>query len=121
MQQVLSTNGLSGLILSSTNPERLASFYRDVLGIPLQLNKHGKLPAHWECDFNGVHFAILKESKTETGASNIVPSFAVEDINAFVEYHHLSMLHPIMSLGGGSYVASIADTDGNVIRLWMGN
>lgn len=121
MEQKEKVKGLSGLILSSTNPDRLATFYKNVLGVPLELNKHGNLPAHWECDFNGIHYAILKENKTDTGAGNIVPSFAVDDINIFVEQHDLPMLHPLMNLGGGSYVGSIADTDGNIVRLWMTN
>jgi len=29
------------------------------------------------------------------------------------------MLHPLMNLGDGNFVGSVADTDGNVVRLWM--
>jgi predicted enzyme related to lactoylglutathione lyase len=115
----LKVKGLTGLIMSSKNPEKLAQFYINVIGLPLQLNKHGNLPAHWECDFEGIHYAILKDNNTEIGSSNFVPSFVVDDINKFIEQHELAMLHPLMNLGEGSYVGSIADADGNVIRLWM--
>jgi predicted enzyme related to lactoylglutathione lyase len=114
----MKVQGLTGLIMSSTNPEKLAMFYKEVIGLPLELNKHGNLPKHWECDFSGIHYAILKHRKGGT-SSNFVPSFAVEDINVFVEQHGLSMLHPLMDLGGGSYVGSINDVDGNTVRLWM--
>jgi hypothetical protein len=53
------------------------------------------------------------------GSGNFVPSFEVEDINQFVIQNNLPMLHPLMDLGGGDYVGSIADADGNVVRLWM--
>lgn len=110
---------MTGLIMSSANPSRLATFYIDVLGIPLALNKHGDLPEHWECDFEGIHYAILKDRKNDVAASNFVPSFEVDNINEFVQQNDLAMLHPLMNLGDGSFVGSIADLDGNVIRLWM--
>jgi len=115
----LKVKGLTGLIMSSKDPEKLAQFYINIIGLPLKLNKHGNLPAHWECDFEGIHYAILKDINTDAGSSNFVPSFAVDNINEFVAQHDLAMLHPLMNLGGGSYVASISDVDGNVIRLWM--
>jgi predicted enzyme related to lactoylglutathione lyase len=110
---------MTGLILSSVDPSRLANFYKNVLGIPLALNKHGNLPEHWECDFDGIHYAILKEMPNDVASSNIVPSFEVEDIKEFVNQNNLAMLHPLMPLGGGDFVGSISDVDGNVIRLWM--
>jgi len=110
---------MTGLIMSSANPGRLATFYIDILGLPLALNKHGHLPEHWECDFEGIHYAILKDHKNETASSNFVPSFEVDSISDFVKQHGLSMLHPLMDLGDGFYVGSISDSDGNIIRLWM--
>ena len=62
----LSVQGLSGVIMSSANPENLANFYNEVLGIPLKLNRHGNTPDHWECDYNGIHFAVLKRRATES-------------------------------------------------------
>jgi hypothetical protein len=110
---------MTGLIMSSANPARLATFYKEVLGLPLALNKHGDLPEHWECDFEGIHYAILKGRKNDGASGNFAPSFEVNDINEFVKQHNLSMLHPLMNLGDGSFVGSIADADGNVVRLWM--
>ena len=110
---------MTGLIISSPDPSRLATFYKNVLGLPLTLNKHGNLPQHWECDFEGIHYAILKDGKNDVAASNFVPSFEVDNINEFVQQNDLSMLHPLMDLGNGSFVGSIGDLDGNIIRLWM--
>jgi predicted enzyme related to lactoylglutathione lyase len=110
---------MTGLIMSSDDPNKLATFYKNVLGLPLALNKHGHLPEHWECDFEGIHYAILKDKKNDVASSNFVPSFEVDNIGEFVKQHDLSMLHPLMDLGDGFYVGSITDTDGNVVRLWM--
>lgn len=110
---------MTGLIMSSPYPEKLAVFYRDTMGIPLELNTHGNLPEHWECDFEGMHYAVLKGKKTENVTNAYVPSFVVDDIESFALQNHLGMLHPLMDLGEGNFVGSIKDVDGNVIRLWM--
>jgi predicted enzyme related to lactoylglutathione lyase len=114
-----SVTGLSGVIMSSANPENLANFYNEVLGIPLKLNRHGNTPEHWECDYNGIHFAVLKRRATEQPNENIVLSFAVDDIDEFVVAHNILLIHPLMDLGEGAVVASFKDTDGNTLRLWM--
>ena len=115
----LNVKGLTGIIMSSANPERLAKFYKEVLGIPLELNRHGNLPAHWECDYEGVHYAVLKRKVNEQSNETIVPSFAVDDIAGFVAAHAIKLIHPIMDLGEGAYVASFKDPDGNTLRCWM--
>ena len=116
------TTGLGGVIFSSQDPDRLAKFYREVIGLPLELNSHGGLQEHWECDFQGIHFAVMApwggEGQREP-SSAIIPSFVVADIQAFIDHHKLQTLHPIMKLDEGKYVVTIADVDGNAIRLWM--
>ena len=110
---------MTGLIMSSPRPEKLALFYRDVLGIPLALNTHGDLPEHWECDFEGIHYAVLKGKVNHGGTNSYVPSFVVDDIEQFVAENKLDMLHPLIDLGEGNFVGSIMDVDGNTVRLWM--
>lgn len=112
-------NGLSGAILSSPNPEQLATFYKEKLGISMQLNRHGNTPNHWECDFNSIHFAVLKKPAGATANDNIVLSFSVDDIEEFVKEHNIQLTHPKVHLGEGAYIASFNDPDGNTLRLWM--
>ena len=112
-------NGLSGVILSSPNPGVLAEFYSAKLGISMVLNRHGNTPNHWECDFNGIHFAVLKRPAGTTPNDNIVLSFGVDNIEEFVKEHGIQLAHPIMDLGEGAYIASFNDPDGNTLRLWM--
>ena len=48
---------LSAVLILSPDPERLAAFYRDKLGIPLIAEEHGS-GAHWGCELGDIHFAI---------------------------------------------------------------
>ena len=112
-------NGLTGVIMSSPEPDRLVNFYTQVLGIPLELNRHGNTPDHWECDYKGIHYAVLKRKVGEQPNENIVLSFAVDDIEDFVATHDIKLLHPIMDLGEGAFIASFKDPDGNILRFWM--
>ncbi|MDJ1505790.1 VOC family protein [Xanthocytophaga agilis] len=115
----LFVKGLTGVIMSSAQPERLARFYKNVLGIPLVLNRHGNMPEHWECDYNGIHYAVLKGKENKQPNETIVLSFVVDDIESFVATHDIKLLHPIMDLGEGAYIASFTDPDGNILRFWM--
>jgi catechol 2,3-dioxygenase-like lactoylglutathione lyase family enzyme len=49
---------LSAVLLVSKDPERLARFYRDVLGVPLGDERHGETLPRWGCTMGDVHLAI---------------------------------------------------------------
>lgn len=49
---------LSAVIIYSPNAERLAQFYRGVLGIPLEEEQHEGEPLHYGCELGDIHFAI---------------------------------------------------------------
>jgi predicted enzyme related to lactoylglutathione lyase len=110
---------LVGLIFTSSNPERLAEFYRTTLDIPFEMAQHGNLREHIECEANGIHFAILKKANISP-TSNITPSFFIHDLSAFLDElatKGVTPLHRIIDLGEGKRVSTIADPDGNTIRL----
>jgi predicted enzyme related to lactoylglutathione lyase len=110
---------LTGLIMTSPNPERTVEFYRDVIGLPFELNQHGTLPAHYECDVDGVHFAILKGDAVSS--RNVTPSFEIENLDAFLaalEPRGIKPKHRVIALGGGPRISTIADPDGNDVRLY---
>ncbi|NIJ52653.1 VOC family protein [Dyadobacter arcticus] len=115
----LRVRGLTGVIMSSPEPKRLVKFYKEVLGLPLELNRHGNTPDHWECDYNGIHYAVLPQTSSTQPNENIVLSFVVDDIQNFVSTHDIKLIHPIMDLGAGAYIASFKDPDGNILRFWM--
>ena len=115
----MTTNFLTGIVMYSQQPERLATFYRDTLGIPFEPAQHGKLPEHIECEFNNIHFAILKKGQTVEGG-NIIPSFAVPNLRSFLDelsQRGIKPLHPIIDIGEGKSVSTISDPDGNAFRL----
>lgn len=118
METTNHTKGLGGLLFSSPNPNRLADYYKNVFGLPLQLQTHGGLYEHWECDFNNIHFAILKAEEVFDG-NLVIPSFIVDDIEKFIAAHKLVLEEDILPLGGGSFIGRITDPDGNRIHLWM--
>jgi len=109
---------LAGLIIHSHQPDTLARFYRDALGAPFAPQSHGPIREHQECDFAGIHFAILQRKAGGT----FVPSFAcasLEEALADVASLGVRPLHPIIELGAGKRVCSIADADGNLLRLFQ--
>lgn len=67
---------VSAVTITSKEPERLATFYRSHLGIPLEAASHGAMQNHFEGwlgepAHGGVHIAVLKGA-SGTGA---VPTF----------------------------------------------
>jgi predicted enzyme related to lactoylglutathione lyase len=112
---------LGGIIISSPNPDKLAEFYKNVIGIPFKFQGHGNMPKHWECDYSNIHFAIIPEHKKSQGENSIVPSFVVDDIEEFIDTHELEVVGPILDLGESGFVAAVQDVDKNTIRLWTYN
>ena len=110
---------LAGVVFNSPNPEEMADFYRDLFGIQFEKRQHGNIREHIECEFRGIHFAILKNAQPSSG-KNIVLSFAVGNLKSFldgVQKMGIKPLHPIMDIGEGKHICSIADPDGNMVRL----
>jgi len=71
------------------------------------------------CDHQAFHFAVLKQGPSTGQDSPIVPSFQVDNIEAFIAEHHLVLSYPLMNLGDDNFAGEVNDPDGNPIRLWM--
>jgi catechol 2,3-dioxygenase-like lactoylglutathione lyase family enzyme len=114
---------LSGLILVSEQPERLADFYRDVLGLALAEEQHGDTAPHWGCELGDVHFAIhpvadYEGEPTATGAVKL--AFMVFDLAGFVPWlqaRGIPLCYPPTEFGTESRITAIRDPDGNLIEL----
>ena len=79
---------LSAILLVSKDVERLAAFYKDVVGLPLEDEQHGETDKHYGCELGDLHFAIHPMSNfkgTEYGTGSVKLAFTVFDLNAFVE------------------------------------
>ncbi|HEY1653155.1 MAG TPA: VOC family protein [Acidimicrobiales bacterium] len=110
---------LSAVLLTSSDPERLASFYREVLGVPLKEERHGNAPQHFGCELGDIHFAI-HPTDVASAAGPIRLAFWVFDLPGFVERLKglgVEPLSPIRPLGPTSSVTALRDPDGNEIEL----
>lgn len=116
---------LSAVLLTSRRPDRLAAFYRDVLGVPLREERHASGPAHWGCELGDVHFAIHPADDAaaddDHGPAPIRLAFWVFDLRSFVrrleDEHGVQCRYPIQDLGSSSLVTAITDVDGNEVEL----
>jgi predicted enzyme related to lactoylglutathione lyase len=122
VMQVLS---VSAVTITSPDPERLATFYRERLGVPLEAAAHGPMKHHFEASLGdpaqgGVHFAVLKgKGPTSRDAGGTAPTFRVSSLADSVgelEGAGAERIQPIIDLGEGKRVASFRDPDGNVFR-----
>jgi catechol 2,3-dioxygenase-like lactoylglutathione lyase family enzyme len=116
---------VSAVTITSTDPERLAGFYRRCLGVPLELANHGPMKHHYEGwlgdpERGGVHFAVLKGRSGSADAGGPAPTFRVRGIEACVrelEAEGVRPTHAVADLGEGKRIVSFRDLDGNAFRL----
>ncbi len=121
----MTAHALTGVVLYSPDPERLARFYREAIGIPFAPSTHGgAIREHNEGMFGGVHFAIWRTTEEHApargGRGALVPVFRVDDVGAWADRlaaRDVPMVYPIVELGEGKRVATFADPDGNAFRL----
>lgn len=109
---------LSAVTFQSQDPARLAEFYRDKVGLPLRLDRHGAVAPHHEGDLGNIHLAVLPASGKAGGP--IVPVFRVRNLAASVAQlcgQGVEQVLKPLSLGEGMTVAGFKDPDGNVFRL----
>ena len=124
----------SGILLVSSQPERLATFYRDVLGIPLEEEVHEGSEPHWGCELGDVHFAIHPAAdypdEPASGPGPAKLAFMVFDLTAMVEWlgkRGIPLCYPPMALGSESTITAVRDPDGNLVELtqlgtgWLGH
>lgn len=111
------------VLLVSKDSERLVRFYRDVLGIPLEEERHNESEKHYGCEVGDLHFAIHPVENfegREPGTRSVKLAFEVFDMKAFLERlkaHDVSPLYPPKSLGGTSLITAVRDPDGNEIEF----
>lgn len=123
---------LSAALLISKDASRLATFYRDVIGLPLEDEKHGDTELHYGCELGDLHFAIhpLENFKdSEYGVGSVKLAFTVFDMNEFVkrvESKGFKLAYPPKDTGFAKMTA-IVDPDGNYVEFtelsnrWFGH
>jgi predicted enzyme related to lactoylglutathione lyase len=122
-------NALAGIILYSPDPERLAAFYRETIGIPFEPHTHGgAVKPHNEALWQNVHFAIWGASEPHAPQSAsggklrnaLVPSFVVDDVDGYADQlraRGVPMMGKLIELGEGKRLGTFLDPDGNQFRL----
>jgi predicted enzyme related to lactoylglutathione lyase len=116
------TKFLSAVLITSRNAERLATFYRDVLKVPLEDEQHGATAKHYGCELGDLHFAIHpieNFENQEPGVGAVRLAFEVFDIAAFVDHLKLKgieVLYPPKKMGP-MLITAIKDPDGNHVEF----
>jgi catechol 2,3-dioxygenase-like lactoylglutathione lyase family enzyme len=113
---------VSAVLLLSRDPERLAAFYRDALGLPLAKERHGASRPHFGCELGDIHFAIHPADEAgSTGTGAVKLAFFVFDLDGLVrslEEHGVDLLYPPRQLGDAdSRITAVRDPDGNEIEF----
>ncbi len=120
-----SVNFLNAVLIVSDDAPKLAGWYRDVLGLPLEDEQHegGGGALHFGCNLRGLHFAIHPTKNhrfaSETGRGGIRIAFNVGDIKRFatdLEDKPIDWVFRPTDLGWSTMLA-IRDPDGNMIEV----
>jgi catechol 2,3-dioxygenase-like lactoylglutathione lyase family enzyme len=80
MNLVMMIREFKSVVLTTRNLDRTAAFYRDVLQIPLEEERHRGTLRHWACQVGAMHFAIHDEVGFWLPDSPTTPSFTVESL-----------------------------------------
>lgn len=113
---------LSAVLLVSKNHEKLAHFYKDVIGLPIEEEQHGETLKHYGCELGDIHFAIHPVENFDDhphGVGSVKLAFEVFDIEAHVkklESHGIKTLYPPKKQGP-MLITAIKDPDGNLIEF----
>lgn len=113
---------MSAVLIASENPERLAKFYKEVIGLPLEEEQHGQTDKHYGCGLGDLHFAIhpvsnFKGINARTGCVKLAFNvFHMEKFVSRVESHGAKLEYPPADRGF-ALMTSIADPDGNLIEI----
>ena len=110
---------MKSVVLLSDTPEVTAAFYREVMRLPLETERHRGTERHWACQLGSIHFAI-HERKTFWLPSALageppatVVSFTVENLEEMVAHlaTHNVQIVARTKIGPMSFVA-VRDPDG---------
>ena len=108
---------MGAILISTSNGDAMARFYRDNLGLPLKEERHGP-HAHWGCELGSLHFAIHPDPKAKIG-SGVAFSLEVSDVDAAVADLKRLGVKIEMEAQDRPFgrLASVRDPDGNLVYL----
>jgi catechol 2,3-dioxygenase-like lactoylglutathione lyase family enzyme len=115
---------LSVVLLLARDTSRTASFYRDVLGLPLMEEEHGDRPKHYACRLGSIYFTIqladdLAGPAPAKGYDFLQLCFTVTDLDAFtlrLEELKIVPLHAPRQFEHTTFT-TLLDPDGRHVRV----
>jgi predicted enzyme related to lactoylglutathione lyase len=113
---------ICGAILVSGNPDALARFYAEALGLSFEREDHAGLAPHWGVDIGSVHFGIHPPEnfkRSAVGEASVVLTFVVTSLpecQARLERLGAPCVQPPHDEGFG-LVASFRDPEGNQFEI----
>jgi catechol 2,3-dioxygenase-like lactoylglutathione lyase family enzyme len=115
-------DAVGAILLISDDAKRLAGFYRDALGFPLESEAHEGVPPHYACEVGGVHLAIHPSDgwpgERAPNAQSPVLVFHTRDVQAAYERlvaHGVPATPPFDH--GFAILTAFEDPDGNNIQI----
>lgn len=117
----MSVRSICGVILLTEQPEALARFYADALGLEFEREDHGGLDIHFGVDIGEVHFGIHPPSNFKgRGPSRATPiAFSVSSLDEHMpkcrELGAEVLVEPHDE--GFGTVATLSDPEGNLFEL----
>jgi predicted enzyme related to lactoylglutathione lyase len=110
------------IVLTSDTPDVTAAFYRNVVGLPLEEERHRGTTRHWACQVGSLHFAIHERKSfwlptlSSADSPAIVVSFTTDDLDAVLASLSSGGVEVVArtNIGPMSFVA-VRDPDGRHI------
>lgn len=118
----IGTRFLSAVLITSRNVDRLATFYRDIVGVPLVDEQHGNSAKHYGCEMGDIHFAIHPVENfdgEEPGVGSVKLAFEIFDMAAFMKHiaaNNIAPLYPPKEMGP-MLITALKDPDGNHVEF----
>jgi catechol 2,3-dioxygenase-like lactoylglutathione lyase family enzyme len=110
------------VVLTTDHPDQTAHFYREVLGLPIEPERHRGADRHWAGPVGDLHFAIHPRQgfwlpTPAHGAADTIVSFtaAVEPFEARFAAHGIEVIGR-SKIGPMSFIA-VRDPDGRNICI----
>ncbi len=113
---------VGAIILVSKEAEKLADWYRDVLGLPLTDEQHDDTEPHWGCTLGAQHFAIhppedFPDERCGVGAVKLaLNTFDVRGLAKRLQDAGVELLYEPKD-NGFMWTTALLDPDGNFLEL----
>ncbi len=118
----MTVSSVYALLLISDDAESLATFYRDVVGLPITEERHDGIPLHYGCDLGPVHFAIHPSQdwpgEARRDGQSPVVAFATDDVDAAYERLRTAGVEATPPFDHGfALLTAFEDPDGNNVQI----